>query len=170
MGAVSIVRMHATGRGSPVPGRVVVPLMVAHPAVFAREKAAADARAGQQAPMSGEFGPFTPTLGLSKQGINDTCCAPSDSTSAVGTTRLLELVNDDIAIYSKTNLTTPIDTESLNTLDQTDFGNTFDPQIMWDATSSRFYYASDDRENDATVNRIAFGFSKTATPSNATSS
>jgi len=88
----------------------------------------------------------------------------------VGTTRFLELVNDDIAIYSKTNLTTPLDVESLNVLDQTDFGNTFDPQIMWDPTSSRFYYASDDRENDSTDNRIAFGFSKTASPSNASSS
>ncbi|MGI8702542.1 MAG: hypothetical protein ACR2JU_15320 [Nocardioidaceae bacterium] len=143
---------------------------MADPAAFARQKALANAHASKAAPGPTTVGPATPALGLSKQGINDTCCAPSDSTSAVGTTRFLELVNDDIAIYSKTNLTTPIDTESLNALDQTDFGNTFDPQIIWDPTTKRFYYASDDRESDATDNRIAFGFSKTASPNDAVSS
>lgn len=148
----------------------MVPLRVAHPGVFAREKAAANARAAQATPRSDTVGPLNPTLGLSKQGFNDTCCAPSDSTSAVGTTTFLELVNDDIAIYSKTNLTTPLAVDSLSALDQTDFGNTFDPQILWDPTSRRFYYASDDRENDSSDNRIAFGFSKTSTPSDAVAS
>ena len=42
----------------------------------------------------------------------------------------------------------------------------FDVQIMWDATTNRFYYAADDVVSN-TNNKIAFGFSKTATPSSA---
>lgn len=169
-GALRITAMDASGHPAAPSRHSVVPLRVADPAAFAREKAAADARAAGQTPHPAAVGPFTPTLGLSAQGINDTCCAPSDSTSAVGTTRFLELVNDDIAIYSKTNLTTPIATDTLNALDQTGFGNVFDPQIIWDPTTKRFYYASDDREANATDNRISFGFSKNASPNNAVSS
>ena len=42
----------------------------------------------------------------------------------------------------------------------------FDPQIIWDPTTSRFYYVADDVIS-ATDNRLAFGFSKTASPSSA---
>ena len=41
-----------------------------------------------------------------------------------------------------------------------------DPQIIWDPTTSRFYYAAVDIIS-ATDNRLAFGFSKTASPSSA---
>ena len=41
--------------------------------------------------------------------------------------------------------------------------NSFDPQIMWDPTTNRFYYAMD-LSFSSTNNKIAFGFSKTANP------
>ena len=40
----------------------------------------------------------------------------------------------------------------------------FDPQVIWDPGTKRFYYAMDDVAS-ATDNRLAFGFSKTASPS-----
>ena len=42
----------------------------------------------------------------------------------------------------------------------------FDPQIIWDPTTRRFYYVADDVYS-AIDNRLAFGFSKTASPSSA---
>jgi len=50
VGAVQITRMHASGHVTPQRGHSVVPLRVAHPGVFAREKAAANARAAQATP------------------------------------------------------------------------------------------------------------------------
>src|SRR5204862_381220 len=40
----------------------------------------------------------------------------------------------------------------------------FDVQVIWDPTTSRFYYAADDVVSSSD-NRVAFGFSKTASPS-----
>ena len=45
--------------------------------------------------------------------------------------------------------------------------NTFDPQIIWDAQTNRFYYVNDSIFS-ASDNRLSFGFSKTASPNNGT--
>jgi hypothetical protein len=61
-----------------------------------------------------------------------------------------------------------ISTGSLNDLAQTAFNvNTFDPQIIWDNTTARFYYVMD-AVFSSTDNRLAFGWSKTADPGNLT--
>jgi hypothetical protein len=98
-------------------------------------------------------------------GINDTEVGPSDSTGAVGRTRYIEMVNSKFAIYSRTS-DTPISQDSLNTLIGEASGDVFDPQVIWDPSTNRFYYVMD-LVFSATDNRLAFGFSKTATPSSA---
>lgn len=107
----------------------------------------------------------TPVVLLGKRGIFDTGGTPSDSTGAIGTRRYIEVVNRKVGIYDL----------SLGLLAQDTLENwwnapgsdVFDPQVIWDATTNRFYYAGDNvvSNND---NRLAFGFSKTSAPSNAT--
>ncbi|MDQ5811979.1 MAG: hypothetical protein M3358_14840 [Actinomycetota bacterium] len=102
------------------------------------------------------------------EGIRDPRTAPSDSTGAIGPTRYIELINLRYAIYDRTN-NTPIDTGELNELagePPRPRADIFDPQIIWDPTTRRFYYVADDVIS-ATDNRLAFGFSKTASPSSA---
>ena len=109
-----------------------------------------------------------PTTFRSWEGIRDPRGAPSDSTGAIGPTRYIELINVRYAIYDRTS-NTPIDTGELNELaGEPPFpkADVFDPQIIWDPTTSRFYYAAADIIS-ATDNRLAFGFSKTASPSSA---
>ena len=92
--------------------------------------------------------------------------APPDETSAVGTTRYIELVNTNFAIYNKTS-NSPISTGTINSLaGAASTDSVFDVQVIWDPTTSRFYYAADDVVSSSD-NRVAFGFSKTASPSSA---
>src|SRR5215204_1104656 len=98
---------------------------------------------------------------------------PSDSTGAIGPTRYIELINVRYAIYDRTS-NRPIGTDTLNELawepppppPGEKVVVLFDPQIMWDPTTRRFYYVADDVYS-AIDNRLAFGFSKTASPSSA---
>ncbi len=80
----------------------------------------------------------------------------------VGLTRYVQLVNRRFAIYTKAG-----GLLSAGTLNQlAGFGagvNSFDPQIIWDPTTNRFYYAMDSIVS-STDNRLAFGFSKSASP------
>ncbi len=135
---------------------------------FERQKARADRRsAATQAlasPASG--GPLAPAKIRSWAGINDPNSAPPDETSAVGTGRYIELVNARYAIYRKTG-NIPTNTGTLNSLAGVGSSeDVFDPQITWDATTNRFYYAADDVVDPA-HNFVAYGFSKTANPSSA---
>ena len=106
--------------------------------------------------------PLAPTAVRSFNGIRQPNSAPSDSTGAVGPTRYIELVNTNFAIYDKTS-NTPMSTGSLNTL-ANEPNDLFDVQVIWDPGTKRFYYAMDDVAS-ATDNRLAFGFSKTQSPS-----
>jgi hypothetical protein len=108
------------------------------------------------------------------EGIRDPRPAPSDSTGAIGPTRYIELINVRYAIYDRTS-NRPIGTGTLNELageppppppGENKGVAVFDPQIIWDPTTRRFYYVADDVYS-AIDNRLAFGFSKTASPSSA---
>jgi hypothetical protein len=102
-------------------------------------------------------------------GLSDSAFAPSDSTGAVGTQRFIQLVNSKFAIYDKGS-TVPMSTGSLNTLANASAADTlFDVQVIWDPTTSRFYYTMIDVESQ-TQNNLAFGFSKSASPSSGSSS
>jgi hypothetical protein len=143
--------------------------LVPNQARYDRQKARATRRAASRQALSAPAsGPLAPSIvsGRSFQGINNPNVAPPDETSAVGTTRYVELVNTNFAIYNKT-ANTPIATGSINSLaGSASTDSVFDVQVIWDPTTNRFYYAADDVVSGRD-NRVAFGFSKTASPSSA---
>jgi hypothetical protein len=142
--------------------------LVPNQAAYGRAKARANAKA---AFVAGETRPvartsatqLAPVAVRSWDGIRNPSAAPSDSTGSVGSRRFVELINSSFALYDKTN-DAPINTGSLNTLAGAG-GSVFDPQIMWDAQTNRFYYAMVLVAN-STTNLVATGFSKTASPNN----
>lgn len=145
-----------------------VPLRVPNPAVYATQKAAANAaaarRAGQPAPRAPAV--LAPALVRNWAGQRDTTVAPSDSTGAIGITRYIELVNAKTAVFTRTS-NTPTAAGSLLALTGcatagcTD--SVFDPQVIWDPGTSRFFYAADDIVS-STQNLLDIGFSTSATP------
>jgi hypothetical protein len=99
-------------------------------------------------------------------GVFDPSGSPSDSTGAIGTTRYIELINQEFAIYNRTS-DAPLSNATLQTLVGAAAADAvFDPQVIWDATTGRFYYAAD-WVVSAADNRVAFGFSKTSSPTTA---
>ena len=111
-----------------------------------------------------------PVAVRSWNGLSNPDSQPSDSTSAVSPNALLEMVNSKFAIYSRTS-STPLQQGSL--LDLTGCASTscvddvFDPQVVWDAQTKRFYYAADAVVDDGVnpvTNFLAYGFSRTAQP------
>jgi hypothetical protein len=158
-GTLSVAARRAIDRGYLVPNQ----------ARYDRRKARLTRRAaGREALTDPLSGPLAPSIvsGRSFQGINNPNVAPPDETSAVGTTRYIELVNTNFAIYNKTS-NTPISTGSINSLvGAASTDSVFDVQVIWDPTTNRFYYAADDVVSSSD-NRLAFGFSKTASPSSA---
>ena len=158
-GTLSAAARRAIDRGYLVPNQ----------SRYDRQKARATRHAeGREALTAPVRGPLAPSIvsGRSFQGINNPNVAPPDETSAVGTTRYIELVNTNFAIYNKAS-NVPIGTGTINSLAgaaATD--SVFDVQVIWDPTTRRFYYAADDVVSSAD-NRVAFGFSTTASPSSA---
>jgi len=136
---------------------------------YDRQKARASRQAAAKDALNAPVnGALAPVKNRAWAGINDVNSAPPDETSAVGTGRYIELVNSKFAIYNKTS-NTPISTGSINSMvGAAAADGVFDVQIMWDATTNRFYYAADDVVSN-TNNKIAFGFSTSANPSNASS-
>jgi hypothetical protein len=136
---------------------------------YERRKAQAAGRAAAALTRPLSAAGLAPSTTTSWSGAYDTGFAPSDSTGAVGTQRFIELVNSEFAVYDKSSAT-PISTGTLNTLAGVSSLDTlFDVQAIWDPTTSRFYYAMIDVESQ-TQNNLAFGFSKTASPDNGSSS
>jgi len=139
---------------------------------YEREKARATRRALSSESLAGPLqaptsGSLAPNAIRQFAGINDRQSAPPDETSAVGRTRYIELVNRRFAIYNKTG-NAPINQGTLNSLGGAPSSvNVFDPQIIWDATTNRFYFATDAVVTDGVDNRVTFGFSKTASPASA---
>ena len=104
---------------------------------------------------------------LSFAGQTDSGGTPPDTTGAIGTTRFIQLVNRRFGIYNRSTGAL-ISSGTLNTLaGLASTVNSFDPQIIWDATTNRFYYVMDSVFS-ASNNKLAFGFSRTSSPSNGT--
>jgi hypothetical protein len=143
--------------------------LVPNQAAYQRQKARANRRAAAGTALAqpaAPFGPSAPSTVRAFDGINDTDFSPPDETSAIGNRRYVQLVNADFAIYSKTG-STPVGQGSLNSLTgarSTDF--VFDPQIIWDPTTKRFYFAATD-ERSATNHILLWGWSTTTTPTSA---
>jgi hypothetical protein len=137
-------------------------------AAHARLKAAAAARASAGARVGSRAAaqapqPSAPAAFVSWAGINDEGVTPSDSTGAVGPDRYIENINLMYAIYDRAGVL-------IDSGPSTDFTgvpatrSVFDPQIMWDAQTQRFYYAWDSVEPGFTNSYIAFGWSTDASP------
>ena len=158
-GTLSAAARRAIDRGYLVPNQ----------ARYDRRKARLTARSVARETLTAPVtAPRAPTIvaGRSWQGINNPNVAPPDETSAVGTARYIELVNINFAIYNKTS-NVPISTGSINSLvGAASTDSVFDVQVIWDPTTRRFYYAADDVVSSSD-NRLAFGFSTTASPSSA---
>jgi hypothetical protein len=106
--------------------------------------------------------------GLSFAGLSDPNLSPSDSTGTIGTTRYIQTVNAQVGIFDRTTNAT-IATGTLNQLAGNGGGvSSFDPQIMWDPTTNRFYYLMDSIFSSA-HHKLAFGFSKTGRPATVSS-
>jgi hypothetical protein len=168
---VPVLRVNRPAPAGVRPGAVrVAPLRVPDPAVYAAQKAAADAAAAQRArrrpSRPARAAVLAPALVRNWAGQRDTTVAPSDSTGAIGTTRYIELVNAQAAVYRRTS-NTPAAAGALlqltgcATAGCTD--NVFDPQVIWDPGTSRFFYVADDIVS-STQNLLDVGFSTTATP------
>jgi hypothetical protein len=124
-----------------------------------------DPTAAQLAPAGAARGPLAPVIpgGHHFEGQLDTGSSPPDTTGAIGRTRYIQLVNRRFGIYNRTT-NALIDSGTLNQLAGLAASvNTFDPQIIWDPQTNRFYYVNDSIFS-ATDNRLSFGFSKTASP------
>lgn len=132
-------------------------------------KAEAERLSGTSAPAAPEArASEPPEVFRSWEGVRDRKVTPSDSTGAICPTRYIELVNQKYAIYDRSH-DAPISKGSLNKLaGEPPFpqADVFDPQIIWDPATERFYYVAADIISE-TDTRLAFGFSKTSNPSSA---
>jgi hypothetical protein len=160
-GSLNVAAKRAIGQG----------YLVSDQTAYDREKARATRRALSSESLAAPLrapgsGALAPSAIRQFAGINDRQSTPPDETSAVGRTRYIELVNRRFAIYNKTG-NAPISQGTLNSfVGAASTSNVFDPQIIWDPTTNRFYYAADDVQS-ASANGIAFGFSTNASPSSA---
>lgn len=104
----------------------------------------------------------SPGLSAADEGFQPT---PPDSTGAIGPTRYVEIVNQLVGVYDRSNL---------NLLSSTDLGTfsgtssslgTSDPQIQWDPQGNRWFYGAVAFNSNLTNTFLLFGWSKTSDPS-----
>ncbi len=98
---------------------------------------------------------------VSFQGVDDSGKAPSDSTGAIGTSRYVELVNTQYGIYDRSG--SVIHDGNLGELTLVNNDDMSDPQIIWDYTTSHFYYVVLNKS----THHLEFGFSLSDSPSSA---
>jgi hypothetical protein len=104
----------------------------------------------------------SPTSPLqSFQGIYDSGVTPSDANGAVSSTRQIELVNSMVGIWNRASTPSLLTQTTLQTLTGAPDSLIFDPNVLWDPQTQRFYYSA----LDDTSNLLLVGFSKTASPS-----
>jgi hypothetical protein len=146
-----------------------------HAREFALAKAAANGRAGvgsNRGKPGGGGGGSGPTVSSysnvspSFNGTYQTGLTPPDTTGAIGPDRYIETVNTQYAIYSRSG--SQANSGSLSSLTGISGGlfgySLSDPQMMWDAKTQRFYYSAVYYDAFLSDNGLAFGWSKTATP------
>ena len=145
-----------------------------HAREFAHAKAAANARAGLGAQATRRRGGGgAPTVSSyanvspSFNGTFQSGATPPDATGAIGPDRYIEAVNTQYAIYTRAG--SLLNSGSLSALTGIPTGlfgyGLSDPQVMWDAKTHRFYYATVYYDSlFFSENGIAVGWSTTATP------
>jgi hypothetical protein len=157
------------GDGKGASARREIPLRTAHPAELERLKAvkASVVPGGGASLRCPSFGPRAALFGgLNKAGMASAgTTTPPDSTGAIGPSHYLEFVNGTgITAYDR-NLNPVSGPVALEDFIGFPSDAVFDPQIQWDQQWGRWIYAMDDVEGPED-NYIAFGWSKSADPSN----
>jgi hypothetical protein len=112
----------------------------------------------------GSTGPLVPIVKQNIAGQTDAGVTPPDTFGATGTSRYVQVVNRRVGIYNRAGVL--INGDTLDSLFGT-VANNFDPQVIWDGSTNRFYYAGDMVVSSA-ENRLAWGFSRSSSPNNAT--
>ena len=155
----------------PATAALSLPVRVQDPARYAREKAAAERAYGAwSVAHSSVFGPGLPTQtaipALNKPGLSAAGAGgstPPDTTGAIGPASYLEMVNSEIAVYSRSTLASP----PISTAPEDTFvgsSSTCDGQIKWDNAAARFEYYSLDCAAAPGGEGFSFGWSKTSSP------
>ena len=108
-----------------------------------------------EAPRSGKFA----TKGASWQGIAQSNLTPPDPNGAIGPSSYVEIVNQKMAIYSRTG--TLIQSGNLTNFGS---GSLSDPMVLWDPDTQRFYFNVWNTNNATMV----IGFSKSSNPATVT--
>lgn len=143
--------------------------VVPDPDLLRRGKAAAALGRG---PASGGGGVTTNAVvvdGLNQPGLGatDNSAAnqgtPPDTTGAIGPSHYVEFVNSKVGVYNRTNLGL-LASLNLDAFAGRSGQEVFDPQIKWDQQGGRWLYVADDIDS-SNHNFLAFGWSKTADPS-----
>jgi hypothetical protein len=129
---------------------------------LARQKAYAARWAAQNAPQanrqqSSALGGAAPIIGASWEGAHDFGLAPPDPNGAIGPNSYIEIINAQIAIYTRTG--TLVQQASMATLTG-DSGFLADPMVLWDPATQRFFY----NVWDVNQSQMDWGFSKNANP------
>ena len=88
---------------------------------------------------------------------------PPDTTGAIGTTHYVEFVNSKVGVYNRSTLGL-VSSRDLDAFTGRAGQSVFDPQIQWDSQGGRWLYVADDIDGLGN-NFLAFGWSKTADPS-----
>jgi hypothetical protein len=133
-------------------------LPIRGPATLQKAKAHAAAMAAALHPKATPAsGADAPTIGSSWQGINNAGLTPPDANGAIGPSSYIEIINTNIAIYTRAGGLTA--TATLGTLTG-DGGQLSDPTILWDPNTQRFYYLV----WNVFTNVFRWGFSKTSNP------
>lgn len=109
-------------------------------------------------PPATPLGGLGPVRGLSWTGVSDTTVSPPDPNGAIGPGSYVEIINTQIAIYSRTGAL--LAAAPLQTLTGHPQGDLADPMIIWDAGTQRFYY----NVWDVSSATMAWGFSKSSNP------
>jgi len=125
-------------------------------------KQAAETELGQSVPGTPE--PDAAVFnGLNKAGISHTSFSPPDTTGSIGPSHYVETLNGRVTVYNRAALA-QVSTTTLDAF--TARASSCDPQIQFDKTANRWFYAAIDCSNVAANFRLLFGWSKTADPSN----
>jgi len=91
---------------------------------------------------------------------------PPDSTGAIGPANYVEMVNSNIAVFSRSNLSR-VSTSTLHDFIGDVFDDPFcDPQVQWDPTANRWLFSFLFCNTSSSQQAVVFGWSKTSDPSN----
>ena len=133
----------------------------------AQLRAAARASQGQRRPQAPLHLPLTGLFnGLNGGGLSDYTATPPDSTGAIGPTRYIEMVNQQIGVFDRTSLSLLSSTDNGTFTGASALDSVSDPQIQWDAQANRWLYAAVAVAQGN--NALLFGWSKTSDPSDLT--